>query len=136
MPYLTQVRNRNQRQNLTRFRISARNLDIERLRYTNIPVAERTCRFCDHLFDQFDQKPLDDERNFLKCDMFLNKLNCLKLKMTSILPSFLNMNSEEQLLTLMCPTTPQTAKIINKFIKIIFEARDRIDNGKEPNEIY
>ena len=56
--------------------------------------------------------------------------------MTSVLPSFLDMNDEEQFLTLMCPTTPQTAKIVNKFIKIIFEARERINDGHPPNEIY
>ena len=135
-PYLTLVRNRNQRQYLTRFRVSASNLDIERLRYTNVPVTSRTCRFCDHLYFNSDLKPIDDERHFFQCEQFENKLNCLRLKITSLLPNFINMNNEQQFSTLMCPTTPQTAKIVNKFIKIIFDSRDRISNGQDPNDIF
>ena len=44
-PYLTLVKNRNQRQHLTRLGVSASNLDIERLRYSIVPVTSRTCRF-------------------------------------------------------------------------------------------
>ena len=135
-PYLTLVRNRNQRQFLTRFRVSASNLDIERLRYTNVPIAKRTCRFCDNLFFDFDQKPIDDERHFFQCEKFKTKLDFLTMKMTSILPNYILMNDEEKFLTLMCPTTPMTAKVVNKFIKIIFESRDKICEGGNPNEIY
>ena len=72
-PYLTMVRNRNQRQFLTRLRVSASNLDIERLRYSNVPVTKRTCKFCDHLFFDNDQKPIDDERHFFLCEKFDNE---------------------------------------------------------------
>ena len=135
-PYLTLVRNRNQRKFLTRFRLSASNLDIERLRYTKTPVSSRTCKFCDHLFDEGDIKPLDDERHFFKCETFINKIYCLTLKLTTLLPDFINLTKEEQILTLMCPTSPQSAKIVNKFIKIIFEARDKISDGQQQNEVF
>ena len=135
-PYLTLVRNRNQRQFLTRFRTSASNLDIERLRYMNVPISSRICKFCDHLYEDPDFKKIDDERHFFKCEHFRNKLNCLTLKMSSLLPNFISMNDEEQFLTLMCPTTSQTAKVVNKFIKIIFESRNRITDGKDPTDIF
>ena len=46
------------------------------------------------------------------------------------------MSEEDQFLTLMCPTTPQSAKVVNKFIKILFEARERVLDGQQENEIY
>ena len=132
-PYLTLVRNRNQRMFLSRFRLSASNLDVERLRYTNVPFSSRTCKFCSHLFEDNDSKPIDDERHFFKCEIFTDKINCLILKMTTLLPAFIYMTEEEKFLTLMCPTSPQSAKIINKFIKIVFEARDKVLDGHKQN---
>ena len=38
--------NRNQRRLLTKFRISAHNLKIERGRYLRLPVVERICVLC------------------------------------------------------------------------------------------
>ena len=135
-PYLTLVRNRNQRKFLSRFRLSASNLDVERLRYTNVTYSERICKFCKHFYENSDSKPIDDEIHFFKCEHFSNKINCLKMKMTNLLPNFLTLTEDEQFLTLMCPTTPQTAKVVNKFIKILFEARQRVLDGQQENEVY
>ena len=132
-PYLTLVRNRNQRMFLSGFRLSASNLDVERLRYTNVPFSSWTCKFRSHLFEDNDSKPIDDERHFFKCEIFTDKINCLILKMTTLLPAFIYMTEEEKFLTLMCPTSPQSAKIINKFIKIVFEARDKVLDGHKQN---
>ena len=62
-PYIDCVRNRNQRKFLSRFRLSAHCLDIERLRYTNIPVSERTCRSCTNQ-SPAQPRPVDDEFHF------------------------------------------------------------------------
>ena len=121
---------------LSRFRLSASNLDVEKLRYSNVPLSSRTCKFCYYLFEDNDSNPIDDEIHFFKCDKFINKINCLKLKMTTIIPTFLQLSEEDQFLTLMCPTTPQSAKVVNKFIKILFEARERVLDGQQENEIY
>ena len=47
-PYLEVVSNRNQRCHLTRMRISAHSLAVEKLRYSvpKVPYSERYCRFC------------------------------------------------------------------------------------------
>ena len=31
--------------------------------------------------------------------------------------------------TLLCPITPQAVKLVNKFIKILFESRKKLDDG-------
>ena len=133
-PYIDLVQNRNQRKFLTRFRSSAHNLDIERLRYQNIPVGDRICKYCKHLHNY--DKNIDDEFHFFNCDMFINKIYCLKMKMEQIKPGFLQLSNENQFLTLMCPTTAQQAKLVNKFIKILFDCREKIDSGKQPNDIF
>ena len=135
-PYLTLVRNRNQRMFLSRFRLSASNLDVERLRYSNVPYSERICKFCNHLSGDSGSKPIDDKIHFFKCEYFSNKINCLTLKMTTLIPNFLSLTQDEQFVTLMCPTTPQAAKVVNKFIKILFEARQKILDGQQENEVY
>ena len=133
-PYIDFVKNRNQRKYLSRFRLSAHCLDIERLRYKNIPLSERICRFCSHTND--NKKSLDDEFHFFQCEKFIDKINCLKMKMNQLHPGFLNYDFINQFRLLMCPTTPQSTKVTNKFIKIIFEARDKIDKGLQPNDIF
>ena len=45
-PYINLVRNRSHRMHSTRLRTSAHNLNIERGRYQNIPLAERICKYC------------------------------------------------------------------------------------------
>ncbi len=56
--------------------------------------------------------------------------------MTTLIPNFLSLTQDEQFVTLMCPTTPQAAKVVNKFIKILFEARQKILDGQQENEVY
>ena len=56
--------------------------------------------------------------------------------MTQIIPDFLKLTTENPFLTLMCPTSAKHTKIINRFIKILFDSRDKIDNGQEPNNIF
>jgi hypothetical protein len=62
-PYIGLVRNRNQRCDLTRLRISAHNLDVERLRYSrpHVPLDDRRCRFCPTPGDGSTKPPVDDE---------------------------------------------------------------------------
>ena len=47
-------------------------------------------------------------------------------KMSSLLPNFMQ---------LLCPTTHQAAKVVNKFCKIMFECRTKIDEGATLDEI-
>ena len=65
-PYIQKIKNRNQRQWLTRFRTSAHTLRIESGRYTRpvTPITERKCTYC-------KDDEIDDERHFvLFCKTF------------------------------------------------------------------
>ena len=69
-PYLSSVLNRNQRSSLTRLRKSAHHLQIERGRWTNTPLENRLCRYC-------DQDCVDTEHHFLlHCQTFTLKRHC------------------------------------------------------------
>ena len=49
--------------------------------------------------------------------------------MSSILPEFRKMSPADQLNTVLCPTSTAAVKIVNKYIKLLFKARDQIDSG-------
>ena len=55
-PYLDLIKNVEQRKMLTRFRISAHDLNIERGRYTKLQIEDRKCLFCNKV---------EDEKHFL-----------------------------------------------------------------------
>ena len=124
-PYLDLVQSRNQRSFLTRLRCSAHHLEIEKLRYSTppIPASMRLCKFC-------NSGQIGDEEHFLlNCDLFSIKRACFFGKMTSIMPNFMNMSSSDKLKTMLCPTSTAATKIINKFMRIMFLARDSIEEG-------
>ena len=56
--------------------------------------------------------------------------------MNQLHPGFLNIDIVNQFRIILCPTTPQSTKVTNRFIKIIFEARNKIENGLQPNDIF
>ena len=132
-PYILSVRNRNQRSFLTRLRTSSHQLAVETGRYkkTVIPFKDRVCVYCqDQSHTGCPQKSIDTEFHFLmECQTFKLKRNCLFGKISSLKPNFKNLTKNEQFATLLCPTTPQLAKLSNKFIKILFECRKKISEG-------
>ena len=71
----------------------------------------------------------------MKCDLFRLKRACFIGRMSSILPYFKNMSSTNQLKTILCPTSTAETKIINKFIRIMFLARDSIEEGNNLDEM-
>ena len=124
-PYVSLINNRNQRNWLTRIRISAHNLKIERGRYTQptTPILERLCNFC-------NSSCIDDEQHFmLFCSTFEIKRRCLFGQISSFNPRFLALSDSEKLSTILCPSDVRTAKLVNKFISIMTEARTRIEKG-------
>ena len=54
-------------------------------------------------------------------------------KMNSIVPTFSNMSECDKLKTILCPKSTAAVKTINKFIKIMFIARDNISEGLAVN---
>jgi hypothetical protein len=124
-PYLDLVQSRNQRSFITRLRCSAHRLEIEKMRYSTppIPASMRFCNFC-------SSGQIGDEEHFLlNCDVFSLKRACFWGKMSSIIPDFINMSSSDQLKIILCPTSTAATKIVNKYIRIMFLARDNIEDG-------
>ena len=42
-------------------------------------------------------------------------------------PKYFHLSTDDKIKTMLCPTSSQSAKLINKFIGIMFNARDTID---------
>ena len=117
-PYLDLVKNRNQRSWLSRIRVSAHHLQIEVGRWKNPPVppSERFCRYC-------STESIDTEDHFLHdCETFSIKRNCFFAMLNSVVPGF-------QEMSIICPTNTKAAKLVNKYIDILFKARNQIDEG-------
>ena len=135
-PNITIIRNRNQRPSLSRLRISAHCLATELGRRTRpvTPYNQRVCAYCRQ--DNQDTKFIDTEIHFLLfCDRFNNSRNCFFTKVSLVNPLFPSLTPEQKFLTLVCPTTPRQTKLVNRFIKLMFEKRGAIDSGEILNEM-
>ena len=84
-PYIEQVRNRNQRCFITRLRVSAHHLGIEKGRKTRpvTPIEKRICDYCkpnpasDQMRPTNQQAHIDTEFHFVtQCDCFTVSRNC------------------------------------------------------------
>ena len=124
-PYLDLVNNRSQRSYLSILRMSASvELEIEQGRYMGKPLSERVCNYC------FTGDIGDEKHLLLNCPTFLTNRLCFIGKLSSLIPSFKNMSTDLQLRTMLCPTTTTAAKLINKYIRILFDSRARLDNNE------
>ena len=125
--------NRAQRADLTRLRISSSRLAVEVLRYQTpkVPEVKRYCRYCTPGgVDNNVEGYLDNEQHFLTtCSSFTLKRNCLFSKLDTIITGFRKLSSTEQTATLLCPTSVITAKLVNKYIQLMFKTRKLLDEG-------
>ena len=71
----------------------------------------------------------------MRCSIFDVKRACFLGKMGSVIPDFKRMSSNDQLKTILCPTSAAASKIVNKFIRIMFLARDNLAEGININEL-
>ena len=65
----------------------------------------------------------------LQCNTFAIKRNCFFGKITSLLPNFVGMSPEHQLISILCPANTEIALCVSKFLKIITETRVKLDQG-------
>ena len=63
------------------------------------------------------------------CPIFAFKRACFFGKLSSIMPSFQFLSEEDKFKAILCPTSELSTKVVNKYIRIMFNARDNIDNG-------
>ena len=130
-PYITNIKNRNQRAWLTRYRTSAHCLRIELGRYTRpvTPVSERKCLYC-------QSGECDTEQHFiLSCDTFRLKRQCFFGRLSALYPDIKFMSDEQKLCFVLCPSTTDIAKCVSKFLGLMTEIRREIDMGLNPNNL-
>ena len=65
----------------------------------------------------------------IECKRFKNTRTATFTRLSDILPGFHDLSNGQKFATLMCPTTPQVAKTVNRFIKLMFKKREKIDTG-------
>ena len=141
-PYIDYIRNRNQRSFLTRLRVGAHSLAIELGRRSRpvVPISDRICSYCLPSSDcdlpnqtashSSDSGLVDDELHFLtKCSRFSNARRAFYSAISASVPNFQEMNDDHKFVTIMCPTNPQLTKTINRYIKFMFDKREKIDLG-------
>ena len=124
-PYIDLVKNRSQREWLTRLRISAHHLKIETGRWTRpvTPLQNRICTYC-------DTNTVDDEKHFLHdCNIFALKRSCFFFKMSSVHRNFLNLDTDSKVSKMLCPSDVCSAKLVNSYIGILTKSRRKIDEG-------
>ena len=130
-PYIDQIKNRNQRQWLSRYRTSAHTLRIETGRYTRpvTPIEARCCVYC-------KDKSIDNEKHFiLFCETFKLKRQCFIGRLNVLNPKFSFMSNEEKLNFILCPPTIDIAKCVSKYLGIMTNIRKEIDMGLNPHEL-
>merc|ERR1712105_99567 len=117
-------------------------------RYKNVPLEKRTCPYCSPSTTQGTRQPPvpagtstrsaptseqssgDTELHFrMQCPTFKISRRCFYGKFSSLDPNFKNLEEEQMFLQLLCPRTAQQAKLTNKFIKIMLDWRETIDDG-------
>ena len=125
-PYITNILNKSQRAWLTRYRVSAvQNLRMESGRYTRpvTPVASRLCNYCSN-------NCIDDEKHaILLCSTFTIKRNCFFGKLSTLIQNFPNLNSDDQLLSILCPANADIALCVSKYLSIVSDTRKKLDEG-------
>ena len=130
-PYVSLIRNCNQRCHLSRLRVSARRLGCEVLRYQRPPIPrdQRHCVHCPPEPGPSGQAvwPVDDERHCLTaCVIRKDDRPDLYSRLSSSNASFDSMCSEDKFKTLMCPTNPTHCKLVSRFLNKQFWDRDNI----------
>jgi hypothetical protein len=130
-PYVVNIKNRNQRHWLSRYRTSAHTLRIELGRYSNpvTPLFDRKCLYC-------LSGACDDEQHFiLFCDTFKLKRQCFFGRLLVLYPNFLSLTDEERLRLILCPPTTEMAKCVSKYLGIMSNIRKEIDMGLNPSDL-
>ena len=114
-------------------------LNIERGRWTRpvTPVELRTCSYCVPTSTAPSclgsrpppTSPIDDEYHFLmNCSRFKNMREIAFEDISVHLPVFSNLSEIQQFCTLLCPTHATVTKIVNRFIRDMFQSREKLAN--------
>jgi hypothetical protein len=129
-PYVELV-SRNQRAEISRVRISAHRLRIETARYQcNVPISEyitnRCCRYCQPCGAPGQ---IDDEYHLFSCPVFVKLQHCLFKDISELNNKFAGLSFKDKVNSILCPTNSKICRLTNKYIKTIFDLRDKLDES-------
>ena len=106
-PYLQIVKNGQERKQLTRLRLSAHELEIERGRYRKLEIEDRKCKTCNIV---------EDEMHFLmKCPRYEKDRSELMSYVEERVPNFIDLDDENKFIYLMS----SEGEIIKKVAKMV-----------------
>ena len=97
-----------------------------------MPADQRYCRYCRPLGDHETELQgfVDNEYHLLaQCGSLQLKRNCFLSAYEQLQPGIRAMPAHNMVHTILCPTSTKKAKLTNKFIKILFESRWKLDEG-------
>ena len=95
----------------------------------SLHVSDRTCRYCPPADDNDPLGNIDNEFHLFCCLSFANQQRCLFAKIGAVLEHFGEMSFINKVITMLCTTNAHVGRLVNKYISIIFRARDKIDDG-------
>lgn len=119
--YLTDVTNEYHRKALTKLRISAHNLQIERGRYT-IPYTQKENRLCRYCKDK-----IEDEYHFMMdCDLYNNDRLSLFNKLYGICPLLQQLQEKDKFIY-MLSSSGNVIRLVAEFIHNNLEKRTVVE---------
>jgi hypothetical protein len=114
-PYLDHVKNVQYRKDLTRFRISAHNLNIERGRYANLNIEDRTCKFC---------RNVEDEKHLLMiCAEYNNTRQTFFDKLNKITPNIAQLDCDSYFLYILSTEDEECLRLVGNLVSKLFAER-------------
>ena len=134
-PYIDLVRNRNQRSQLSRLRLSAHRLECEIGRYKRpqVPRDQRFCRYCPPQPGPGGQtvRPVDTECHCLtECQVGQVERLDLYNDISSRNFRFSSLCNADKFKVLVCSTNPTDCKAVNRFLGKQCQMREKIDRGE------
>ena len=80
--------------------------------------------------------PVDTEKHMLlQCCPTVLKRRCFLARLACLVPSLATLDQDQLAQVILCPATAQTAKLTNKYIKILCDARQMMDEGVPPDQL-
>jgi hypothetical protein len=118
--YLTECKNKRDRQQFSVLRLSAHNLQIEKDRYTSkdrLPPELRLCKHC-------DLNVCEDEFHFIiRCPMYNLLRQNLFAKISQMYPSFQGLADQDKFIWLMANVDPHILHLFTAYISACFSLR-------------
>ena len=71
----------------------------------------------------------------LECDTFKLKRQCFLSRISALSPNLTKLTAEKQLITILCPATSEIAKCVTKYLEILSNIRNEIDNCLNPKDL-